>query len=96
MLTDGRTDDGRTTDAGVIGILIAHLGAFGSGELKKRRLSIFMAQKDQKGSMITDTFVGHCVHARVVVYMYLIFVMTGQNISTICISPNFIEPSIYH
>ena len=37
MLTDGRTDgrttDGRT-DAGVTGILIAHLGAFGSGELK--------------------------------------------------------------
>ena len=31
---DGRTDDGRTTDAGVIGILIAHLGTFGSGELK--------------------------------------------------------------
>ena len=30
MLTDGR----RTTDAGVTGILIAHLGAFGSGELK--------------------------------------------------------------
>ena len=29
---DGRTD-GRMTDAGVIGILIAHLGAFGSGEL---------------------------------------------------------------
>ena len=28
MLTDGRT-----TDAGVTGILIAHLGAFGSGEL---------------------------------------------------------------
>ena len=27
MLTDGRTDDG------VTGILIAHLGAFGSGEL---------------------------------------------------------------
>ena len=35
MLTDGRTDDGRTTDAGVIGILIAHLGAFGSGELTR-------------------------------------------------------------
>ena len=34
MLTDKRTDDGRTTDAGVTGILIAHLGAFGSGELK--------------------------------------------------------------
>ena len=31
--TDGRTDDGRTDD-GVTGILIAHLGAFGSGELK--------------------------------------------------------------
>ena len=30
---DGRTD-GWTTDAGVTGILIAHLGAFGSGELK--------------------------------------------------------------
>ena len=34
--TDGRTTDGRrTTDAGVTGILIAHLGAFGSGELKR-------------------------------------------------------------
>ena len=32
---DGRTTDGRTTDARVTGILIAHLGAFGSGELKK-------------------------------------------------------------
>ena len=31
---DGRTDYGRTTDAGVTGRLIAHLGAFGSGELK--------------------------------------------------------------
>ena len=30
MLTDGR----QTTDAGVTGILIAHLGAFSSGELK--------------------------------------------------------------
>ena len=31
---DGRqTTDGRRTDAGVTGILIAHLGAFGSGEL---------------------------------------------------------------
>ena len=34
---DGRrTDDGRTTDDGVTGILIAHLGAIGSGELKIR------------------------------------------------------------
>ena len=31
---DGQTD-GRTTDARVTGILIAHLGAFGSGELKR-------------------------------------------------------------
>ena len=31
--TEGRTTDGRTTDARVTGILIAHLGAFGSGEL---------------------------------------------------------------
>ena len=42
------------------------------------------------------------MHARVVVYMYLIFVMTGQNISNdgdkgvqICISPTFTEPSVY-
>ena len=35
---DGRTD-GRTDD-GVIGILIAHLGAFGSGELKIQATSI--------------------------------------------------------
>ena len=27
--TDGRRTDGWTTDVGVIGILIAHLGAFG-------------------------------------------------------------------
>ena len=40
--------------------------------------------------------VGHCVQARVVVYMCLIVVMTGQNISAICISPTFIEPSVYH
>ena len=33
--TDGRRTDGRrTTDAGVTGIIIAHLRAFGSGELK--------------------------------------------------------------
>ena len=34
MLTDGRTTDGRRTDVGVIGILMAHLRALGSGELK--------------------------------------------------------------
>ena len=44
MLTDGRTDDGRTddgrTDDGVTGILIAHLRAFGSGELKNKTVGI--------------------------------------------------------
>ena len=42
---DGRTDDGRTTDAGVTGILIAHLGAFGSGELKNRFFMIWLIHK---------------------------------------------------
>ena len=36
--------DGRTTDAGVTGILIAHLRAFGSGELKKYMLTTGMLQ----------------------------------------------------
>ena len=36
MLTDGRT-----TDARVTGILIAHLGAFGSGELKSKKKKKF-------------------------------------------------------
>ena len=51
--------------------------------------------------MITDTFTIN-VHARVVMYMYLIFVMTGQNISNdgdkdvqIFISPMFIEPRAF-
>ena len=35
---DGRTTDGRTDD-GVTGILIAHRGAFGSGELITHRYS---------------------------------------------------------
>ena len=46
--------------------------------------------------MITDTF------TRVIMYMYLVFVMTGQNISNdgdkgvqICISPTFIEPRAF-
>ena len=45
MLTDGRrTDDGRTTDARVTGILIAHLRAFSSGELINYRkiVNIFL------------------------------------------------------
>ena len=43
---DGRTDDGRTTDAGVTGILIAHLGAFGSGELKTEDVFVYFSIKD--------------------------------------------------
>ena len=34
-----RRTDGRTTDAGVTGILIAHLGAFGSGELISKQIA---------------------------------------------------------
>ena len=40
---DGRTD-GRRTEDGVTGILIAHLGAFGSGELKIKQLFFDRAQ----------------------------------------------------
>ena len=50
--------------------------------------------------MITDTFTIN-KHAHVVVYMYLIFVMTGLNICNdgdkgvqIYISPTFIEPRV--
>ena len=49
MLTNGRT-----TDAGVTGILIAHLGAFGSGELiiaKLFPLSIYLnIRNNERGS----------------------------------------------
>ena len=37
--------DVRTTDAGVTGILIAHLGAFGSGELTKVKVAKFLLLK---------------------------------------------------
>ena len=46
MLTDGRTTDGRTPDAGVTGILIAHLGAFGSGELKNKKSLVNFLNSD--------------------------------------------------
>ena len=68
----------------------------GSSDAKKRRMGIFMTQKDQKERLNDHRHVGHCVYASVVVYMYLIFVMTGQNISAICICPTFIETSVYH
>ena len=56
MLTDGRTDDGRTTDARVTGILIAHLRAFGSGELIKSLAMPGLAgtPKDKKYSSLSS------------------------------------------
>ena len=49
---DGRTDGRRTTDAGVTGILIAHLRAFGSGELKT-------SQQQQNHRLRTDSSLSH-------------------------------------
>ena len=67
----------------------------GSIDSKKKTLRhIYDTERPER--LNDHRHVGHCVHARVVVYMYLIFVMTGQNISAICISPAFIEPSVYH
>ena len=37
--------DGLTTDDGVTGILIAHLGAFSSGELKIKALCLMVSDK---------------------------------------------------
>ena len=51
-----------------------------SDSTKKRRLGIFY-DTERPERLNDHSHVGHCVHARVVVYMYLIFVMTGQNIS---------------
>ena len=49
---DGRRTDGRTTDAGVTGILLAHLRAFGSGELKKHYVVSF--QKSSLDGMVQN------------------------------------------
>ena len=48
--------DGRTTDAGVTGIIIAHLGAFGSGELKTDRATqgLFALNTCQIGPGVFD------------------------------------------
>ena len=51
---DGRRTDGRTTDAGVTGILIAHLGAFGSGELKINYTSASVAMVTIYTKLATD------------------------------------------
>ena len=63
----------------------------GSSDSKKKTLG-YIYDTEIPERLNDHRHVGHCVHARVVVYMYLIFVMTGQNISAICISPTFIEP----
>ena len=58
-----RRTDGRTTDAGVTGILIAHLGAFGSGELKIK--SYFLINKIGRltFSLLVATFVVLCTNS---------------------------------
>ena len=40
-------------DAGVIGILIAHLGAFGSGELKRYIILFFITIHEKKQGVFT-------------------------------------------
>ena len=68
----------------------------GSSDSKKKKTLGHIYDTERPERLNDHRHVGHCVHARVVVYMCLIFVMTGQNISAICISPTFIEPSVYH
>ena len=68
----------------------------GSSDSKKKKKDAWAYDTERPERLNDHIHVGHCVHARVVVYMYLIFVMSGQNISAICISPTFIEPSVYH
>ena len=50
------TDDGRTTDARVTGILIAHLGAFGSGELKmhSKLWPLFQEEQNKKHMVLRN------------------------------------------
>ena len=50
--------DGRT-DAGVTGILIAHLGAFSSGELKKRTQHS-ISSESQTSKCLTHNQLIHC------------------------------------
>ena len=64
---------------------------------KKKKKTLGHIYDTERPERLNDhRHVRHCVHACAVVYMYLIFVMTGQNISAICISPTFIEPNVYH
>ena len=66
----------------------------GSRDSKKKKTLVHIYDTERPERLNDHRHVGHCVHARVVMYMYLTFVMTWQNISTICISPTFIEPSV--
>ena len=77
---DGRTTDGRTTDARVTGILIAHLGAFGSGELitirrdgnsshPDRKIDHKLLKKDHQVHIISDEFMTECPLQSEIVYM---------------------------
>ena len=59
---DGRTDDGRTTDARVTGILIAHLGAFGSGELKIEKVLLKCFPPVTKLILLRTVVVLHFTH----------------------------------
>ena len=58
---DGRTE-GRRTEAGVTGILIAHLGALGSGELKSEML--------KKENLCTQSIIrsnyGNCISTELI------------------------------
>ena len=67
----------------------------GFSDSKKKKMLRHIYDTERPERLNDHRHVGHCVHC-VVVYMYLIFVMTGQNTYAICISPTFIEPSVYH
>ena len=72
---DGRTDDGRTTDARVTGILIAHLGAFSSGELKtQRNLSRRQAKFTRRPRSVCASFMSFAIVSSD--YIYQVGIMT--------------------
>ena len=67
MLTDGRT-----TDAGVTGILIAHLGAFGSGELKIDNYTVYRRLGNNlKYSYLTSKNSSFLIKTKVEIKFYL-------------------------
>ena len=54
------------------------LGSSDSKKKKKKKKKKTLGHIYDTERLNDHRHVGHCVHARVVVYMYLIFVMTGQ------------------